>query len=159
MNQLNKLNLPRQTIKAIVKLILRYRHPEKIVIFGSRTNGSARLTSDIDIAIFGKDWSDADISLVKNDLEEYVKTPLKFDVLNFYTLTKESLKKAILQEGRVIYEKDKELYKDYVNALKRLSEALWEDLNKGSIVVDGTIQRFEFTFELAWKLARLVVEK
>jgi nucleotidyltransferase substrate binding protein (TIGR01987 family) len=51
----------------------------------------------------------------------------------------------------------KELYEDYVNALKRLNEALGEDFSKGSIIVDGTIQRFEFTFELAWKLMRAVL--
>jgi predicted nucleotidyltransferase len=100
------INLKQETIDVIVKLILKRRQPEKIVIFGSRANGSARQTSDIDIAIFDKECSDADVNLIKNDLEEYVKTPLKFDVLNFYTLTKESLKKAILEEGRVIYEKD-----------------------------------------------------
>jgi nucleotidyltransferase substrate binding protein (TIGR01987 family) len=51
----------------------------------------------------------------------------------------------------------KELYSDYKKALGRLEEALEEDLSKGSIVVDGTIQRFEFSFELAWKLAKAVL--
>lgn len=47
-----------------------------------------------------------------------------------------------------------ELKQDYDNALQRLKDALHEDLKKGSIVIDGIIQRFEFTFELAWKLAK-----
>lgn len=51
----------------------------------------------------------------------------------------------------------KELYSDFKDALERLEEALSEDLSKGSIVVDGTIQRFEFTFELAWKLAKAIL--
>ena len=50
-----------------------------------------------------------------------------------------------------------ELGVDYRSALSRLSEALADDLSKGSIVVDGTIQRFEFTFELAWKLQRAIL--
>ncbi len=54
-------------------------------------------------------------------------------------------------------ERIKDLYQDFKNALRRLKEALGEDLSKGSIVVDGTIQRFEFTFELAWKLAKIVL--
>lgn len=51
-------------------------------------------------------------------------------------------------------EKIKDIYLDFKSALERLREALDEDLLKGSIVVDGTIQRFEFTFELAWKVAK-----
>lgn len=51
----------------------------------------------------------------------------------------------------------KELYSDFKNALERLEEALGEHLSKGAIVVDGTIQRFEFTFELAWKLAKFIL--
>lgn len=54
--------------------------------------------------------------------------------------------------------KIKDNYVDYENALKRLDEALREDLSVNKMAVDGTIQRFEFTFELAWKLAKRVLE-
>jgi len=54
-------------------------------------------------------------------------------------------------------ERIKEIYQDFSNALSRLKEALNDDLGKGSIVIDGTIQRFEFTFELAWKLQRVIL--
>jgi len=54
-------------------------------------------------------------------------------------------------------ERINELHLDYKKALGRLKEALDEDLLKGGIVVDATIQRFEFTFELAWKLAKAVL--
>ena len=51
-----------------------------------------------------------------------------------------------------------ELTKDYQKALARLEASLKEDLSKGSIVIDGTIQRFEFSFELAWKTLRAVLQ-
>ena len=54
-------------------------------------------------------------------------------------------------------ERIKDIYGDFKKALERLKEALGEDLSKGSIVVDGTIQRFEFSFELAWKLAKAIL--
>lgn len=37
------------------------------------------------------------------------------------------------------------------DALERLEEALKTPLDKHGIVIDATIQRFEFTFELFWK--------
>lgn len=50
-----------------------------------------------------------------------------------------------------------ELYSDFNHALERLNQAVKEDTSKGDIVIDGTIQRFEFTFELAWKLSRAIL--
>lgn len=52
----------------------------------------------------------------------------------------------------------KELYEDFTNALNRLNEALKADVKLTDVVIDGTIQRFEFTFELAWKLAKALLE-
>ena len=51
----------------------------------------------------------------------------------------------------------KERWGDFQNALKRLDEVLKEDLTKSSAIIDGAIQRFEFTFELSWKLMRDVL--
>jgi nucleotidyltransferase substrate binding protein (TIGR01987 family) len=42
-------------------------------------------------------------------------------------------------------------------ALKRLSEALSED-SSNPLVIDGTIQRFEFVFELLWKTLKRALE-
>ena len=58
----------------------------------------------------------------------------------------------------MVLERAKELMKDYSRAVKKLKEALDKKAPKGDIVVDGAIQRFEFTFELAWKLAMRILE-
>ncbi|MFH1504619.1 MAG: nucleotidyltransferase substrate binding protein [Candidatus Omnitrophota bacterium] len=55
-------------------------------------------------------------------------------------------------------ERTKELFEDYKNAVKRLKEAVEEKSSLNSLAVDGTIQRFEFTFELAWKLAKSILD-
>lgn len=46
---------------------------------------------------------------------------------------------------------------NYRNALARLREALAIE-DRSPIVMDGTLQRFEFTFELAWKTMKRFLE-
>jgi len=99
--------LNKAPLAQIVKIILSYKKAKKIILFGSRAKNTFRDISDIDIAILDKEWSDRDINIIKHRLEEYVKTPLKFDIVNFYSLAKEKLKRNILKEGRVIYESGK----------------------------------------------------
>lgn len=53
--------------------------------------------------------------------------------------------------------------KDYENALKKLEEALIENIdtmqeNTKQIIIDGVLHRFEFTFELAWKTMKDYLE-
>lgn len=45
------------------------------------------------------------------------------------------------------------------NALIQLKSALEEPIDKKMIVVDGTIQRFEFCYELFWKTLKAFLEK
>ena len=92
----------------VVGVIRGVKEPEKIVLFGSRARGDAGETSDIDIAIFGKDWTDQDLNGAKHLLEEEVRTPLKFDLINFYAVSNPRLKKNIETTGRVLYESGKD---------------------------------------------------
>ena len=51
-----------------------------------------------------------------------------------------------------------ELHADHRAALARLEAALAQDPRTTDLVVDGTIQRFEFAFELAWKLMQALLK-
>lgn len=44
-------------------------------------------------------------------------------------------------------------FENLKKALNRLEEALHED-QRNSLIVDGTIQRFEFTIEIYWKMLK-----
>ena len=99
--------LDKNVLAEIIKIIANRQQVEKIVLFGSWATKRAKRTSDIDLAVFGCDLSDSDLSLIRFDLEENIKTPLKFDVLHFEILTKESLKEDILKEGIILYESKK----------------------------------------------------
>lgn len=49
-----------------------------------------------------------------------------------------------------------ERFQDYAKALDRLKEAFLEQPTP--IIIDGTLQRYEFTFELAWKIMKDYLE-
>lgn len=48
---------------------------------------------------------------------------------------------------------------NFIKALKRLKEGLLQYDDKNELLRDGIIQRFEFTFELAWKTLKEVFEE
>ena len=98
------MNLNQALAVQIIDVIKIRKNVNKILLFGSRATNNAKRTSDIDLAVFGKDLSDTNVNLIRFDLEEKVKTLLKFDVVHFDTLNKESLKNDILKEGIMIYE-------------------------------------------------------
>ena len=100
----NVNGLNKELHRQILDKILSYKDVEKIVLYGSRATDTFRKTSDIDIAVFAENWTSRDIALVHDSLEENVKTPLKIDLVNFYAITKESLKENILKQGVILYE-------------------------------------------------------
>ena len=91
--------------KQIIDVITNYKPVDKIVIFGSRCGSGYKKASDIDLAIYGTDWTSTDINIVHDKLEENIHTILKFDLLLFNSLRKESLKKEI-EKGVTIYDRD-----------------------------------------------------
>ena len=50
----------------------------------------------------------------------------------------------------------KERYEDFEKALEKLKQAFLEEPTE--LVIDGTLQRYEFTFELAWKTIKDYLE-
>jgi nucleotidyltransferase substrate binding protein (TIGR01987 family) len=55
--------------------------------------------------------------------------------------------------------KIKNKIKNLSNALARLEEVCQQPLDKNNIVLDATVQRFEFTYELFWKTLKLLLEE
>lgn len=102
-----EFGLTQAIVDQIVEIITMRKFPQKIIIFGSRGRQDFKKTSDIDIAVIADNFTDTDINIIKDRLEESVKTPLKFDVLDFNKLAKAALRNKILQEGKIIYEHTK----------------------------------------------------
>lgn len=52
-----------------------------------------------------------------------------------------------------------ERIEDFSKALSRLEDAFQKNNHPSELEVDGILQRFEFTFELAWKCMKEYLEK
>ena len=140
-------------------------HIRWVKLFGSRARGDYRETSDIDLAIGG----DCDLRGLLQGAFEQSKLPYTFDIVLYDDLAHGKLRDRIDTEGRLLFcidegrrvmtvERIHLKWEDYHRALERLDIALEKDADTDDMYLDATIQRFEFCFELAWKLIKAVLE-
>ena len=73
----------------------------KVILFGSRTRGTNRSKSDIDIAIAGC----PDFDALEHHLQDELWSLLKLDVINLDDSISDTLRQDIEQNGVVLYEK------------------------------------------------------
>ena len=136
-----------------------------VKLFGSRARGDYRETSDVDLAI----GCGRDLRGVLKGAFEQSRLPYTFDIVLYDDLAHGKLRDRIDAEGRLLFciDKGKRVmtverihlkWEDYHRALGRLQTALEKDADTDDMYLDATIQRFEFCFELAWKLMKAVLE-
>lgn len=148
--------------KLLMDTLARYR--ECIVearIFGSRARGDYTKTSDIDLAV----------SLchpVLPDLAEALDNsllPYKADIIDMNAAKNDKLTENISRDGKLLFRTEKGVVlmtveqikmklEEYEKAVAKLEAALKKDAATDDLYLDGVIQRFEFCFELAWKLMK-----
>ncbi|MCL6475779.1 MAG: nucleotidyltransferase domain-containing protein [Firmicutes bacterium] len=89
-------------LKVLQDIFSRFPTIQRVLLFGSRATGTARRTSDIDLAIIAPDMSPAEWADLCEQIEE---SPIiyQIDMVRFDTLPQELLKERIIQEGVVIY--------------------------------------------------------
>ena len=131
-----------------------------VKIFGSRAIGNYNLNSDIDIAICLKSNI---YNLLKADMEES-DIFYKVDLVNYNELTNNKLKVSIDKEGILIFDsengEDIKIVKlaikieGYDNAIEKLNKSLEKDIKEDDLYLDAIIKRFEFSYELAWRLMK-----
>lgn len=140
---------------------------KKVIFFGSRARGDNKEYSDIDLAIIFRENN-----ILYRLIEEFDDSSLIYtvDIIDYERITKKGLKKNIDEEGKEIFLTNKEgeimiietklkyKFEEYSKAVKRLKIALQLDINENEIYLDGIIKRFEFCYELSWKLMKEYIE-
>ena len=88
-------------VEDIKKVLSKYECLEKAVIFGSRARGDYKKASDIDIAIYAKDLTSTTVNMIRNAFDE-LDIIYTVDVVDYYKISKEALKRNIDKEGILI---------------------------------------------------------
>ncbi|MBI5293612.1 MAG: nucleotidyltransferase substrate binding protein [Chloroflexi bacterium] len=133
------------------------------VLFGSRASGRARPGSDWDIGVLGPTPLGGEV--VQTILDELDELPTlhSFDVVDLTTVPEYFRETAVRGAKKILpsvaldtFAKEMIMPANtqvdltaFESALARLGEALAEA--ETELIRDAAIQRFEFTFELAWK--------
>ncbi len=152
--------------KQIYRILEMYRdHIRKVMLFGSRARGDYHKTSGVDLAIV----SDFDLRAALLAGLEASCLPYTFDIVLYGGQHNQRLRDAIDREGKLLLcveggrilvtiEQIRLKKEDYHYAFVRLQAALRKDVDMDDMYLDATIQRFEFCFELAWKLMKAVLQ-
>jgi nucleotidyltransferase substrate binding protein (TIGR01987 family) len=134
---------------------------DEIWLFGSRARGDNQERSDIDLALICPRATPSDWRLVM-EIVNNADTFLKIDCVRFQqnTLTP-AFYNNILKDKKVVYMKEfvwKESFDTLGHALARLKDVLSHaEIDELDYLRDASIQRFEFTIELFWKVLKKIL--
>lgn len=147
-----------QLINQVKVIILKHTKPERVWVYGSQAMGTSLNHSDIDIAFYAP-TTDDNIELIKAEIEQ-LNTLIKIDLSNLHH-NEERFINRVKATGKVIYSASKNLRAEdaifnFARALSRLnalneSKADIENSDYSDILLDVTVKRFEFTYEMSWK--------
>ena len=157
---LNNYGLNKEVFYKIIDIFKDYmKYIDKAILFGSRARGDYKPGSDVDIAISFRQNNDIVYEIRDKILEQNII--YTFDIIDYDSTSNEKLKKYIDKDGKIIFStnnkgeivvninKIKDKITDLEKAVHKLNESLKRDYMQDDIVIDATIQRFEFTYELS----------
>ena len=97
---IEQTGIKQQVINEICELAQKY-NVEQVLLFGSRSRGDYKRTSDIDLAVKG-----GDIDRFALDVEEETTTLLEYDIVDMSREMQDELRQSIMREGKILYEKE-----------------------------------------------------
>ena len=152
-------------LKALLKIFFAHKDGlSQVKLFGSRARGDYRKNSDVDLAIKFSRPIQSELAAALEDST----FPYTVDIVDLQTAG-EKLLLNIARDGKLLFAADggkvsmtlervKLKHEDFSRALTKLHAALEKDIAADELYLDATIKRFEFCFELSWKLMRTFLE-
>ncbi len=92
------MNLDNCTTEKILNIFKEFDKVEKVILFGSRAIGTAKIGSDIDLALVGKGITFKDLCRMGARLED-LDLPNKIDLVDYNSITNLELKSHIERVG------------------------------------------------------------
>ena len=90
--------------------------------------------------------------------------PYTIDIIDYNEVKNKNLLENINRDGKILFANNEGVlmnteelnlkFEDYSRACEKLQSALTKDISADDLYLDGVIQRFEFCFELSWKLMK-----
>lgn len=133
-----------------------------VKLFGSRARGDFQESSDVDLAFLLKKPI---LHLIRDDFEQSL-LPYTVDLIDYSQQGNSLLGKKIDRDGKILFltnaQGDVQMtnerivlkFMEYQKAVGKLKVAIAKNPELDDLYLDGTIQRFEFAYELAWKLMK-----
>ena len=153
-------------VDAVRTVVLKHVAPTRIYLFGSRVTGDAKSESDYDFAFDAPDASPQALIDIREELGE-LRTLYRIDIANI-ARADSRFANRVRDTGLVIYSATKELRAQdglmyFQRALERFRLVVtererWVREGNGDIVLDVAAKRFEFTYEMAWKALKRVLD-
>ena len=153
-------------ISSVREIIVKHASPTRIYLFGSRVTGDAKAESDYDFAFDAPDADAGALQSMRDDVDQ-LHTLYRIDVANI-ARADSRFANRVRDTGLVIYSATKELRAQdglmyFERALDRFrivvtERARWVAEGNGDIVLDVAAKRFEFTYEMAWKALKRVLD-
>ncbi len=96
-----KINLEDESIEKIKTVLKNHYNIKKVILFGSRAKGNAKIGSDIDIAVIGERITFREICRLGSEFDE-LNLPYKIDIVDYSSIKNQKLKEHIDRVGIVL---------------------------------------------------------
>ena len=97
--------LKKREIDQISKFLVEFPEVDRLILFGSRAMGNAKLGSDLDLAVVGAQVDDRIMSKITDSLENKTNLPYLIDLIHFDKIENPNLLEHITQFGKTIYQR------------------------------------------------------